>query len=179
MYEVVMTRDPATAEHKADTGPLTLPDEQPIRRPFPWLWAGFAVAITLIVGAAVLFLTRTADPMSDTRPIDVVKGFVAAVEAKDASKMLSYAAPIDATKELGPEVRAYMEYVESISFSDSAYTLLDNDGERAHVHWTATMHYKINLGSEVKSGDKPVDTVFELTKFEGAWYLKSAKPPET
>jgi hypothetical protein len=173
-----MTQD--TADHKADTGPLTLPpivpDEQPARRSIPWVWAGVAVVVALIVGAAVYF-TRPPDPLSDQRPVEVVKGFAAAVEAKDVTKMLSYAGPTDATKELSPEVRAYMEYVDSISFSDANYTLLDNDGQTAHVHWTATMHYRVNFGSEVKSGDKPIDTTVELTKFEGAWYLKSVQPP--
>jgi hypothetical protein len=176
----MMTRD--AAEHKADTGPLSLPptapDALPTRRPATWIWVAVALVALLAIGAAAYFL-RQPDPLSDQRPVEVVKGFVAAVEAKDASKMLSYAVPTNVKKEIGPEVRAYLEYVESISFSDARYTLLDNDGERAHVRWTATMHYKLNLGSEVKSGDKPIDTVYELTKFENAWYLSSVIPPET
>src|SRR5262245_55150584 len=117
--------------------------------------------------------------MSDQRPIQVVKDFVAALEAKDASKALALVVPTDIKKEIGPEVRAYLEYVESLTFSDANYQLLDNDGERAHVRWTANMHYKLNLGSEVRSGDKPVDTVYELINFEGAWYLQGVTPPET
>ena len=175
-----MTRD--AAEHKADTGPLSLPpvapDALPARRALPWAWAATALAIVLAVGAAIYF-TRQPDPLSDPRPVEVVKGFVAALEAKDASRMLAYAVPTDVKKEIGPEVRAYLEYVDSITFSDASYTLLDSDGERAHVRWTATMHYKLNFGSQVKSGDKPIDTVYELTKFEGAWYLSSVTPPET
>jgi hypothetical protein len=175
-----MTQD--TAEHKADTGPLTLPpvapDALPTRRRTPWLWAAVGLVVVLAAGA-VAYLTRQPDPMSDTRPVEVVKGFVAAVEAKDASRMLSFAVPTNVKKEIGPEVRAYLEYVESISFGDARYTLIDNDGERAHVRLTATMHYKLNLGDEAKSGDKPVDTTYELTKFEDAWYLSSVTPPET
>jgi hypothetical protein len=166
------------AEHKADTGPLSLPNAAPAaRRSPPWRWALAALAVAVAL-SAVVYLTRQPDPLSDPRPVDVVRGFVAAVEAKDASAMLSFAMPTNVKKEIGPEVRAYLEYVDSISFSNAAYTLLDNDGERAHVRWTATMHYRLDLGSEVKSGDKPIDTIYELTMFEGAWYLSSVTPPQ-
>jgi hypothetical protein len=174
-----MTRE--ATEQKADTGPLTLPpvapSKLPTRRPLLWVWAGAALAVALVIGAAIYF-TRQPDPLSDPRPVEVVKGFVAALEAKDASKALAFVVPTDFKKEIGPEVRAYLEYVESLSFSDANYQLVDNDGERAHVRWTATMHYKLNFGSEVKSGDKPVDSVYELIKFENTWYLLSVAPPE-
>jgi hypothetical protein len=174
-----MTRE--ATEQKADTGPLTLPpvaaSALPTRRPFPWIWAVVALAAVVAIGAAIYF-TRQPDPLSDPRPVEVVKGFVAALEAKDASRALAFVVPTDIKKEIGPEVRAYLEYVESLSFSDANYQLVDNDGERAHVRWTATMHYRLNFGSEVKSGDKPVDTVYELIKFENAWYLQSVAPPE-
>ena len=174
-----MSQDSA-AEHNADTGPLTLPPVAPAAlpraRPPIWRWAAIGALVALAIGA-ILYATWPADPLSDPRPVEVVRGFVAAVEAKDPSKMLSYAVPTERKREIGPEVRAYLEYVEAISFSDARYTLLDNDGERAHVRWTATMHYRLNLGSQVKSGDKPVDTVYELIKIEGAWYLSSAAPP--
>jgi hypothetical protein len=174
-----MTRE--ATEQKADTGPLTLPSEgssaPPTRRRYPWIWAAAALAAVVAVGAAIFF-ARQPDPLSDQRPVEVVKGFVAALEAKDASKALAFVVPTDIKKEIGPEVRAYLEYVESLSFSDANYQLVDNDGERAHVRWTATMHYRLNFGSEVKSGDKPVDTIYELIKFENAWYLQSVAPPE-
>jgi hypothetical protein len=177
-----MTRQATEQKQKADTGPLTLPPVAPgqltARRPLPWVWAIVALALVLAVGVAI-YLTRQPEPLSDPRPVEVVKGFVAALEAKDASKALGFVVPTDIKKEIGPEVRAYLEYVESLSFSDANYQLVDNDGERAHVRWTATMHYKLNLGSEVKSGDKPVDSVYELIKFEGAWYLQSVAPPDT
>ena len=177
-----MTRDATEQKsQKADTGPLALPpvapSDLPPQRRMPWIWAFAALATVLLIGA-VVYATRQPDPLNDPRPVEVVKGFVAALEAKDTSQALAFVVPTDIKKEIGPEVRAYLEYVESLSFSDANYQLLDNDGERAHVRWTATMHYKLNFGSEVKSGDKPVDTVYELIKFEGAWYLLSVAPPE-
>jgi hypothetical protein len=174
-----MTRE--ATEQKADTGPLTMPpvasSALPTRRRFSWIWVAAALAAVVVVGVAIFF-ARQPDPLSDQRPVEVVKGFVAALEAKDASQALAFVVPTDIKKEIGPEVRAYLEYVDSLSFSDASYQLVDNDGERAHVRWTATMHYRLDFGSEIKSGDKPIDTTYELIKFENAWYLQSVAPPE-
>lgn len=171
--------DPATAERKPDTGPLTLTpippaDERPARRAGWWRWAA-ALAVAALAVAALFILTRPPDPMQDQRPVEVVKGFAAAVEAKDATAMLSFVEPTVFRREIGPEVRAYLEYVEQISFADARYELLDNDGDRAHVRWTATMSYSLR---DLGSGQRAVDTTFELNKIEGAWYLHSVRLPE-
>ncbi len=180
-----MSQDPATTERKPITAPLTPPpelsrpaDDRRARPPSPWRWAIIAVVLVLLTGT-FFFATRQPDPMSDQRPIEVVRGFVAAVEARDASKMLSYVEPTVFKKEIGPEIRAYIEYIKEIRIDNAHYELLDNDGDIAHVRWTGTMHYQIDFGSEVKSGEKAIDTTFELSKLEGAWYLRSVQLPQT
>jgi hypothetical protein len=180
-----MTQEPTTGERKKPTtSPLTsppaplAPGDARARRPSPWRWAIVGVVAVLVVGGFVV-LTRQPDPSGDQRPIEIVKGFVAAIEARDATKMLSYVEPTVFKKEIGPEIRAYVEYIDEIQFDDSRYQLLDNDGDRAHVRWTAAMRYKLNFGSEVKSGEKAVDTTFELTKLEGTWYLRAVQLPQT
>jgi|HigsolmetaAR201D_1030396.scaffolds.fasta_scaffold01749_2 uncharacterized membrane protein YvbJ len=177
-----MAQQSTNTEQKADTGPLSLPPELSAQLNKPrtplWIWAVAALGVALIV-AAVVFFALPADPMSDTRPVEVAQGFVAAIEAKDASKMLSFVVPTELKREIGAEVRAYIEYIDTISFSDVSYTLLDNDGQTAHVRWVATMHYKLNFGDELKEGTSAVDTVFEMTKIEGAWYLQNAQVPST
>ena len=177
-----MTQKPTQA--KPTTQPLTPPPglgalaERPRPRlPRWWGWA-FLVAASVLVGGAVLLITRPADPLSDTRPVELVKNFTSAIEAKDATRMLSYVEPTVYRREISPEVRAYVEYLQEARFENARYELLDNDGGRAHVRWTALMHYTLNLGSQTKSGDRPIDTVFELTKFEGNWYLHSATLPK-
>jgi hypothetical protein len=180
-----MSRDPATAQRKPDTGPLTPPPaplrpsgDRRARPPSPWRWAIVAAVLVPLIGA-FFFFTRRPYPMSDQRPVEVVRGFAAAVEARDASKMLSYVEPTVFKREIGPEIRAYIEYIKEIRFDGARYELLDNDGDIAHVRWSGTMRYQIDFGSEVKSGDKPFDTTFELIKIEGAWYLRSVRLPET
>jgi hypothetical protein len=179
-----MSQEPTTAERKRDTQPLTPPPEllapSPDRRPrapSAWRWAILVAGVALLAGVAFV-LTRPADPLSDTRPVEVVQGFAAALEARDASKMLSYVEPTIFRREISPEIRAYVEYLKEVRFTNASYTLVDSDGERAHVRWTANMAYTLDLGSQTKSGERPIDTTFELTKFEGTWYLRSAVLPK-
>jgi len=179
-----MSQDQTTTERKRDTQPLTMPPEllapsadRRARVPGPWHWAILVASIALI-GGVVFVLTRPADPLSDTRPVEVVQGFASALEARDATKMLSYVEPTIFRREISPEIRAYVEYLKDVHFTDAHYTLIDSDGERAHVRWNATMDYTLDLGSQTKSGTRPIDTTFELTKFEGTWYLRSAVLPK-
>jgi hypothetical protein len=179
-----MSQEPTTTERKRDTQPLTPPPEmlarsaaRQARVPGPWRWAILVAGVALIAGVAFL-LTRPADPLSDARPVEVVQGFAAAIEARDVSKMLSYVEPTIFRREISPEIRSYIEYLKDVRFTNARYTLLDSDGERAHVRWTATMIYTLDLGSQTKSGERPIDTTFELTKFEGTWYLRSAVLPK-
>ena len=187
-----MSQDQTTTERKRDTQPLTMPPEllapsadrrnpdgwRGARVPEPWRWAILVAGIALVAGV-VFVLTRPADPLTDPRPIEVVQGFASALEARDVSKMLSYVEPTIFRREISPEIRAYVEYLKEVHFTDARYTLIDNDGERAHVRWTATMAYTLDLGSQTKSGERAIDTTFELTKFEGTWYLRSAVLPKT
>jgi hypothetical protein len=141
-------------------------------------WA--IAAAVLALGAIALFLlTRPSDPMSDTRPVEVVRGFAAAIEAKDASRMLAHVEPTIYRREISPEIRAYVEYLREVRFENARYELLDSDGATAHVRWTANMRYTLDLGEEVKSGERPIDTTFELRKIEGNWYLHGANLPPT
>ena len=186
-----MSQDQTTTERKRDTQPLTMPPEllapsadrrnpdgwRGARVPAPWRWAILVTGIALVAGV-VFVLTRPADPLTDPRPVEVVQGFASALEARDVSKMLSYVEPTLFRREISPEIRAYVEYLREVRFTDASYTLIDSDGERAHVRWNATMAYTLDLGSQTKSGTRPIDTTFELTKFEGTWYLRSAVLPK-
>jgi hypothetical protein len=139
-------------------------------------WA--LLAATLVIIAAVVFLlTRPSDPMSDPRPTQVVQAFAAAIEARDATTMLSHVEPTVYRREISPEIRAYVEYLQQVTFENARYQLLDSDGATAHVRWTANMRYTLGLGDETRSGERLIDTTFELRKIEGTWYLHSANLP--
>jgi len=140
----------------------------------PLAWA-IAIAALAIAGGAIFLLTRPGDPMSDPRPVEVVQGFASAIESRDASKMLSFVEPTVFRREISPEIRSYVEHLREARFENPRYQLLDSDGDVAHVRWTATMRYTLDLGSETRSGQRPIDTTFELLKIEGSWYLHAMK----
>lgn len=173
-WEHAMTGDQAApAGRRGDTGPLRRPPlgSLPGRR-LPVLGAVVALLAGIALGA-VWWIQR---PEADTRPIEVVRNFAAALEARDVSAMLALLEPSDLTRQLSPELRIYVEYLRKIDFQDDAYELLANDGVHAQVRWTATMHYTIDIGREI-SGEHPVDSIVRLTKLEGSWYLSSVELP--
>jgi hypothetical protein len=171
-----------TDERKAETGPLpplpTAPSAPPNRRPTPrWVWL-LAGAGAVLLAVLALLVLRPPDPLADPRPVETVRGFVAAIEARDATKMLSYLEPSVLKRQIGPEVRAYVEYIHEMRFDDARYELLASDGERARVRLTATLRYTVDYG-ELRSGERPVDATYELRKIEGAWYLSGINLPQT
>jgi hypothetical protein len=176
-----MSHEPATAEQKADTGPLPVlpsapsgpPNRRPAVRP---VWLAVGGLIALLAGVA-LFALRPSDPLADARPVTQVQGFVAAMEARDATAMLSFLEPSVLKKQIGPEVRAYVEYIRELRFEDARYEVLENNGERARVRMTATMQYTLDYG-ETRSGTHPVDSIYELRLIEGAWYISGVQLPQ-
>lgn len=167
-----------TSERKVDTGPLPpLPAEPPPRaRSRPWgVIAG--VAALALAALAVWIMTRPPDPLQDPRPVEVVRNFVAATEARDVSRMLELVEPTDLKRQMSPELRAYMEYVTEFDFTNDVYTLVDSDGSIAHVRLTGMVRYTLDYGT-VHSGENQVDSLFELVMLEGSWYLRSLALPE-
>lgn len=174
-----MTQEQTSAQKKVDTGPLPpLPEPPPSpRRTARPAIIGASVVVLVIAGIALWWFTRAPDPMSDPRPVQTVQNFIAATEARDVSRMLSYVEPTDLKRQISPELRSYMEYITELQFDGETYTLLDNNGSIAHVRLTGTVRYTVDYGS-VYSGENPFDTVFELVLLEGAWYLRSLQLPE-
>lgn len=169
------------AETRADTGPLPELPPAAAARPGPTRARRYAVTAlaALAAVAAFVLLTRQPDPMLDSRPAAVAQDFAAALEARDVSRVLSLVEPTVVRRELSPELRAYVEHIAALRFESPAYALLDNDGEVAHVRWTATVHYTVDLGSERRSGERELDTTLELVKIEGTWYIRGVTLPET
>lgn len=187
-----MTNDPSTKQQTSDTGPLDdLPEHLVAQGSTPrpvatqpllqqrGVQIGLGLVLALMLIGALAFLTRPPDPMSDPRPVEVTQRFVAAIEARDVNAMLALVEPTVLKREMRPELTAYIDYIEEARFENATYQLIDNDGERAHVRWTATMHYRLNYGDEIKTGERVIDSIAELIKIEGAWYLSGLALPET
>lgn len=181
-----MSQDTKTSEQTHDTGPLGTPpappdqlDKAPTTTADSGSWRSIIglglLAIALVVGI-VTVLNVFNNPANDKRPVEVVQGFATAIESKDVTEMLSYMEPTVLRRQIGPELRAYVEYIEQIRFTDTNYEMLENDGERAIVHWTGTIEYQLR---ERGSGTNDLDQTFELVNIEGAWYIRSVTLPQT
>ena len=113
--------------------------------------------------------------VDDEGPRQVVRSFVEALEARDAGRLLDLIEPADWRKEIGPELRSYVAYIETLSFRDPQYTVMDNTGDQAHVRLVSTLEYTIK---DVKPGEQKVDLVFEVVRIDGIWYLRSFNLPQ-
>jgi hypothetical protein len=111
----------------------------------------------------------------DAAPRRVVERFVEALEDRDASALLALIEPADWRREIGPELRSYVGYVQRISFRRPTYTVESNNGDEARVHFVATLEYEIE---GVEPGEQPVDIIFELVRLDGTWYVRSFDLPQ-
>lgn len=111
----------------------------------------------------------------DAAPRRVVERFVEALEDRDASALLALIEPADWRREIGPELRSYVGYVQSIRFRNPDYSVVSNNGDEARVRFEATLEYEI---SEVPPGDQRVDIIFELVRLDDTWYVRSFDLPQ-
>lgn len=130
----------------------------------------------LLIWVSLVLLGCSGEPSAadNEAAIQVVKNFVAAVEKRDPSAMLDVIEPTEWRREIAPELRSYIGYIQSISFQDPQYSLIDNTGELAHVRLVSSMEYALE-GTETAKQD--IDLTFELVKLDGTWYLRTFNLP--
>jgi hypothetical protein len=126
----------------------------------------------LLVTLAACALPGTAP--DNTGPLQVAQQFVKALEDRDVSGVLALIEPADWRKEIGPELRSYVGYVERIHFRDPRYAVAKNDGDQASIRLTGTLEYSLRDGP---AGERPVDVLLEVVRLDGTWYLRSFDLP--
>jgi hypothetical protein len=115
-------------------------------------------------------------PVDNEGPITAVRTFVAALEARDASAMLATLEPTEWRRELGPELRMYLGYLDVIALEETQYRVEEHSGEQAIVRVTGMLHVQI---AERSSMDRqPFDLRIETIVVDGNWYLRSVQLPQ-
>jgi hypothetical protein len=134
-----------------------------------------AFALALSSFALLASCALPGSPPDDAAPRRVVERFVEALEDRDASALLALIEPADWRREIGPELRSYVGYVQRIRFRSPAYDVVSNNGDEARVRFSATLQYEIE---GVEPGEQPVDIIFELVRLDDTWYVRSFDLPQ-
>ena len=137
---------------------------------------GLLFCVGMILMLALGACARTTSSTDNDPPKRVVQSFVAAIEQRNASRLLNLIEPADWRKDIGPELRSYMSYLEKAHFRDPQYTVVDNTGELAHVRLVSTMEYEVQ---GVPPAEQQLDLLFEVVKLDGEWYLRNFELPAT
>jgi hypothetical protein len=137
---------------------------------------GILFCVGMILMLALGACSRTSSSADNDPPKKVVQSFVAAIEQRNASKLLNLIEPADWRKDIGPELRSDMSYLEKDNFRDPQYTVVDNTGELAHVRLVSTMEYEVQ---GVPPAEQQLDLLFEVVKLDGEWYLRNFDLPTT
>ncbi|NJN16809.1 MAG: hypothetical protein HC822_11340 [Oscillochloris sp.] len=130
-----------------------------------------ALALLLLLG----FLVGCA-PADNNGPLRAVQAFVAAIEARNVGAIIAGLEPSDWRAEIGPELRAYLAYLDSITIAQPNYRVLSNDGTVAVVQLTGTVRYV--LAASGNSGERPVDLRLEVVRVGDKWYLRQLLLPD-
>ena len=119
--------------------------------------------------AVLLLVILAACGGDDTAPVNQVKAFVAATEARNVDQMLALMVP-DARRDAGWQLRQVMPQVESIQYREAQYKLEKIEGDRAFVQIAGTLSARSSAGEDV---EQPVTQLVELVKQDGTWYISS------
>ena len=117
---------------------------------------------------------------ADNAPVERVKEFVAATEARDVDRMVAMIAPED-RRDAGWQLRQVMPRVEEIKLTEPQYVLDDggdNDDNTARVRVSGLMVGKTSEGEPINA---PSSQLIELVKVDGVWYItgNGLEPPPT
>jgi hypothetical protein len=130
----------------------------------------------VILVAVALLGAACGGPVDNVGPVQTVQAFIAALEARDASAIIALIEPTEWRREIGPELRMYLGYLDTIAIPDAAYTVERNQGDTSVVRVTGTLNY--TLAESGFSDERPFDLQINLVRVDGAWYLRSLQLPQ-
>lgn len=118
----------------------------------------------------VLWLAALAACGADNAPVERVKEFVAATEARDVDRMVALIAPED-RRDAGWQLRQAMPRLAEIKLTEPQYVLDDagdSDDSTARVRLSGLLVGKTTDGQAI---NVPSNQLIELVKQDGAWYV--------
>ena len=124
----------------------------------------------LVLLSCVLLVACGAD---ETAPVNQVKAFVAATEARNVDAMVALMAP-DARRDAKWQLNQVMPTVQSIQCRDAKYRFEEIKNDRAFVQVTGTLLASTSDGQNV---EQPVTQLVELVQQDGTWYIAANNLP--
>jgi hypothetical protein len=103
----------------------------------------------------------------DTAPVNQVKAFVAATEARDVDAMVALMTP-SSRRDAQWQLNQVMPTVTSIQYRDAQYRLEEIKDGRAYVQIAGTL---VAATSDGQSVEQPVAQLVELVQTDGIWYI--------
>jgi hypothetical protein len=103
----------------------------------------------------------------DTAPVNQVKAFVAATEARDVDAMVALMTP-SSRRDAQWQLNQVMPTVTSIQYRDAQYRLEEIKDGRAYVQIAGTL---IAATSDGQSVEQPIAQLVELVQTDGTWYI--------
>lgn len=103
----------------------------------------------------------------DAAPVNQVKAFVAATEARDVDAMVALMTP-SSRRDAQWQLNQVMPTVTSIQYRDAQYRLEEIKDGRAYVQIAGTL---VAATSDGQSVEQPIAQLVELVQTDGTWYI--------
>lgn len=137
--------------------------------------AGYFRGVVLASVGLCLLLVACSGSAERNAPVEVVRQFVAASEARDLNAMLELVEPVEWRKQIVPELQQALAQIEGLSYAEQRFDLLDNENDLAHVRFQGVV--MIDLRGRDPLPPRTLDQTFELVRLEGRWYIRGLTLP--
>lgn len=105
----------------------------------------------------------------DTAPVNQVKAFVAATEARNVDQMVALIVP-ESRRDARWQLNQVMPTVTNLDYREDQYKLEKIEGDRAYVQVVGTLVATLTDGRSVET---PTSQLVELVKKDNTWYVTS------